>query len=182
MIWLYCGWNSSVLYQLKYLLFQFWKILNNIFSGSSVSTQFLLELSLASLSHIFSALLVSSLSYLPGLFTLHIVRYFYLYFVVYSIFFSCSILCLFVPLVWFNSIAHSCLTLCDPTDCSMPGFPVHHQLLELAQTHVHWVGDAHPTVSSSVIPFSCLQSSPASGSFPRSQFFASGGQSIGVSA
>ena len=35
-----------------------------------------------------------------------------------------------------------CLTLCDPMDCSMPGFPVHHQLPELAQTHVHRVGDA----------------------------------------
>ena len=32
---------------------------------------------------------------------------------------------------------------CDPKDCSMPGFPVHHQLPELAQTHVHWVGDKH---------------------------------------
>ena len=38
--------------------------------------------------------------------------------------------------------AKSCLTLCDPMDCSTPGFPVHHQLPELAQTHVHWVGDA----------------------------------------
>ena len=35
-----------------------------------------------------------------------------------------------------------CLTPCHPRDCSMPRFPVHHQLLELAQTHVHWVGDA----------------------------------------
>ena len=35
-----------------------------------------------------------------------------------------------------------CLTLCDPMDCSMPGFPVHHQHLELTQTHVHWVGNA----------------------------------------
>ena len=40
------------------------------------------------------------------------------------------------------SVTHLCLTLCDPPDCSMPGFPVHHQFLELAQTHVHWVGDA----------------------------------------
>ena len=49
---------------------------------------------------------------------------------------------------------------------------------ELAQAHVHRVGDAihHPTISSSVVPFSCLQSFPASGSFPVSQFFASGGQ------
>ena len=39
-------------------------------------------------------------------------------------------------------VAESCPTLCDPMDCSMPGSPVHHQLLELAQTHVHRVGDA----------------------------------------
>ena len=37
----------------------------------------------------------------------------------------------------FSSITQLCLTLCDPVDCSMPGFPVHHQLLELTQTHVH---------------------------------------------
>ena len=61
-------------------------------------------------------------------------------------------------------------------------FPVHHQLLEFAQTHAHWIGDAIQTISFSVVPFSCLQSFPASGSFPMSQFFASGGQSIGVSA
>ena len=36
----------------------------------------------------------------------------------------------------------SCVWLCNPMDCSTPSFPVHHQLLELAQTHVHWVGDA----------------------------------------
>ena len=60
----------------------------------------------------------------------------------------------------------------------MPGFPVHHQLSELAQTHVHQVGDAIQPFSSSVVPFSsCLQSFPASGSFLRSQFFTSGGQS-----
>ena len=41
----------------------------------------------------------------------------------------------------FSSIAQSCLTLCDPIDCSMPGFPVHHQLPELTQTHIHRVGD-----------------------------------------
>ena len=64
---------------------------------------------------------------------------------------------------------------------SMPGLPVHHQLLESTQTHVHWVGDG--TISSSVIPFpSCPQSFPPSGSFQMSQRFASGGQSIGVSA
>ena len=40
------------------------------------------------------------------------------------------------------SVAQSCPTFCDPMDCSMPGFPVLHYLLELAQTHVHWVSDA----------------------------------------
>ena len=53
----------------------------------------------------------------------------------------------------FSSVAQSCPTLCDPVDCTTPGFPVHHQLPELAQTHVHWVGDAiqpsHPLSSPS---------------------------------
>ena len=55
-------------------------------------------------------------------------------------------------------------------------------ILELAQTHVHRVGDGHPAILSSVVPFSCLQSLPASQSFPVTQFFASGGQSVGVTA
>ena len=50
-----------------------------------------------------------------------------------------------------SSVAQSCPTLCNPMDCSTPGLPVHHKLLELAQTHVHWVGDAiqpsHPLSS-----------------------------------
>ena len=67
-------------------------------------------------------------------------------------------------------------------DCSIPGFPVFHYLLELAQTHVHWVGDTiqpfHP-----VAPFSsCPQSLPASGSFQMSWLFSLGGQSIEASA
>ena len=67
-------------------------------------------------------------------------------------------------------------------NCSTPGLPVHHQPPEFTQNHVHWVGDAI-RISSSVIPFSsCPQSFPASGSFPMSLFFPSGGQSIGVSA
>ena len=41
------------------------------------------------------------------------------------------------------SVTQSCPTLCNPMDCNTPGFPVHHRLLELAQTHVHRVGDAH---------------------------------------
>ena len=50
------------------------------------------------------------------------------------------------PIDWsiqFSSIIQSCLTLCNPMDCSTPGFPVHHQLLELIQTHVHRVADGH---------------------------------------
>ena len=54
-------------------------------------------------------------------------------------------------------------------DCSTPGFSVHHQLPELAPTHVHLVGGA-TQISSSVVPFSsCFKSFPASGSFPMSQ-------------
>ena len=56
------------------------------------------------------------------------------------------------------SVTQLCLTLCDPVDCSTPGFPVHHQLLELAQTHVHRVSDAiqpsHPLLPSSPPAFS----------------------------
>ena len=82
----------------------------------------------------------------------------------------------------FSSVAQSCPTLSDPMNCSTQGLPVHHQLLEFTQTHVHRVGDAiqpsHP-----VFPFSsCPQSLPASESFPMSQLFAWSGQSIGVSA
>ena len=85
--------------------------------------------------------------------------------------------------ILFSSVAQSCLTLCHPMDCSMPGLPVHHQFLEFTQTHVQSCRRCHPTISSSVVPFSsCLQSFSASGSFPMSQFFTSGGQSIGVSA
>ena len=84
--------------------------------------------------------------------------------------------------VQFSSVTQSCPTLHDPMDCSMPGFPVHHHLLELPQTHVHLVGDAvqpsHPLSSFS----SCLQSFPASGSFLISQLFTSGSQPIGASA
>ena len=83
--------------------------------------------------------------------------------------------------VQFSSVAQLCLTLCDPMNRSMPGLPVHHQLPEFTQTHVHqW---CHPAISSSVVPFSsCPQSLPTSGSFPVSQLFTWGGQNIGVSA
>ena len=80
------------------------------------------------------------------------------------------------------SVIESCPSLCDPMEGSMLGFPVLHHLPEFAQTHIHH-GWCHPTISSSVTRFSsCLQSFPASGSFPMSQLFASGGQSIGASA
>ena len=76
-------------------------------------------------------------------------------------------------------MAQSCPTLYDPMDCSVPGFPVHHQLLEFTQTHVHWIGDAIQPSHPSVVPFSShLQSFLASGSFQMSQFFVSGGQNI----
>ena len=90
----------------------------------------------------------------------------------------------YFPNVQFSSVAHSYLTLGDPMDCSMPGFPVFHHLLELAQTHVHWVGDAmQPSDPLSSVPFySCFQSFPVSGSLPVSVLFASGGQRTGASA
>ena len=75
--------------------------------------------------------------------------------------------------VQFSSVAQSCLNLGDPINRSTPGLPVHQQLPEFTQTHIHRVGDAiHPSISSSVIPFSsCSQSLPASRSFPVSQLF-----------
>ena len=80
-----------------------------------------------------------------------------------------------------QSLSHVQL-FCNPMNHSMPGFPVHHQLLEFIQTRP-WRRWCHPTISSSVVPFSShLQSFPASESFQMSQFFASDGLSIGVSA
>ena len=76
----------------------------------------------------------------------------------------------------------SCPSLCNAMDCSMPSFPIHHQLPELTQAHVHRLGDAIQT-SHPVFPFSsCLPSFLTSGFFPMSQFFPSGGQIIGASA
>ena len=61
----------------------------------------------------------------------------------------------------FSSVAQLCPTLCDPMDCSTPGLPVHHQLPDFAQTHVHWVGDAirpsHPLSSPSPPAFNLSQ-------------------------
>ena len=64
-------------------------------------------------------------------------------------------------LLQFSWLAQSCLTLCDPMDCSTPGIPVHHQLPEHTQTHVHRVGDAiqpsHPLLSPSLPGFNLSQ-------------------------
>ena len=63
--------------------------------------------------------------------------------------------------VQFSSVRQLCLTLCDHMDCSMPGFPVHYQLSEVAQTHVHQVGDAiqpsHPLWFPSLPAFNLSQ-------------------------
>ena len=85
--------------------------------------------------------------------------------------------------VQFSSVAQSCPTLCNPMDCSTPGFPIHHQLLELAQTQAHRVSDAiqpfHPLLSPSLLAFNLSQ---PSWSFPISGLFVSEGQNIGASA
>ena len=84
--------------------------------------------------------------------------------------------------VHFSSVAQSCLTLWDPMDCSMAVFPVHRQLPELSQTHVHPVGDAiqpsHPRSSPSP---PAPKPSQHQSVFNESTL-CSGGQSIGVSA
>ena len=85
----------------------------------------------------------------------------------------------------FSSVTHSCLSLCNPMDCR-PSFIQASLSITYSQSLLNscplswW---CHPTISSSVIPFSSrLQSFPGSGSFQMSQFFTSGGQTIGVSA
>ena len=79
----------------------------------------------------------------------------------------------------FSLVTQSCPTLRNPMDCSTPGFPVHHQLPELAETHIHRTGDAiqpsHPLSS----PSPAFNISQQQCLF---QFFASGGQNIGASA
>ena len=85
-------------------------------------------------------------------------------------------------LVQFSSVAQLCPTLCNLMNRSTPGLPVHHQLPEFTQTHVHWVGDAiqpsHPLLS----PSPPAPNTSQHQSFPMSQLFTWGGQSIGVSA
>ena len=85
--------------------------------------------------------------------------------------------------VQFSSVAQSCPTFCDPVNCRMPGLPVHHQLPESTQTHVHWVGDAiPPSHLLSSPPPPALSLSQHQGLFKWVSFSQSGSQSIGVSA
>ena len=89
-----------------------------------------------------------------------------------------------IMLWWWCSVTQSCPTLCDPMDYSMPGFCVLHSPSPGACSNLYplrrW---CHLTILPSAVPISsCLQSFPASTSFPTCQFFASGGQSIGASA
>ena len=80
-------------------------------------------------------------------------------------------------------VTQSCPILCDPMGCSMPGFPVFHYLLELAQTHVHWISGAihpsHPLSPPSAFAFNLSQHE---GFFQWVSSLQSGGQSIGASA
>ena len=81
------------------------------------------------------------------------------------------------------SVSQSCLTLCDPMDCSTPDLPDPHHLPKFAQVLVHCLGDAiqpsHPLTPSSP---SALNLSQSSGTFPVSQLFSSDDQNIGASA
>ena len=78
------------------------------------------------------------------------------------------------------SVSQLCLTLCEPMDCSTPGFPVLHHLLEFAQTHVHWVSDAIPPSQPLLPPSSPALYLSQHQSFPMSWLFASGGLNIGT--
>ena len=85
-------------------------------------------------------------------------------------------------LVQFSLVAQLCLTLFDPMDCNTPGLPVTSPIPGACSNSCPSSWWCHPTISSSVNPFSsCLQSFPASGSLLMSQFFASGDQSVGAS-
>ena len=81
-----------------------------------------------------------------------------------------------------SSVAQLCPTLCNHTDCRIPGFPVHHQLPELVQTHVYWVSDAIQPSNPLSFPSSPAFRLCQHQSLPMSQPFTSGGQSTGASA
>ena len=89
----------------------------------------------------------------------------------------------FTKSVQLSSVTHSCQNLCNPMDCSTPGFPCPSASPKACSNSCPSHRCCHPTISSSVIPFSSrLQSFPASGSFLMSRLFELGGQSIGASA
>ena len=85
-------------------------------------------------------------------------------------------------LVQFSSVAQLCLTLCDPHGLQHTRLPCPSPTPRACSNSCLSSQWWHLTISSSVVPFSCLQSFSALGSFPVSQVFSSGGQSIGVSA
>ena len=82
--------------------------------------------------------------------------------------------------VQFSSVAQSCRTLCNPMDYSTPVF-LFITTPGACSNSCPWSQWCHPIISSSIVPFSSLQFFPASGSFPMSQFFASGGQNFSFS-
>ena len=75
--------------------------------------------------------------------------------------YSSGLSCQCWTILQFSSVTKSCLTLCYPVDCNTPGLPVHHQLPEFTQTHVHWVGDdsqpSHSLLSPSTSTFNFSQ-------------------------
>ena len=81
-----------------------------------------------------------------------------------------------------SSVAQSCLTICDPMDCRTPGFHVHHKLLELTQTHVHWVSDGIQPSQPLLFPLYLAFIFPSIRVFSNESALQSGGQSTGVSA
>ena len=131
----------------------------------------------------------SPLSVTSSLMNNHIILFAFISGYKYTICSNCFIILLnpvevsFSPSCCCCSVAQLCPTLCDPMGCSTPGFPVFPDLLKLAQSHAHRLSDAIQPSRPLLFPFSsCLQSFSASGSFPMSQLFTSGGQSFGASA
>ena len=94
-----------------------------------------------------------------------------------------AVIICFLNFILLCSVTQSCSTLFNPMDCSTPGFPVLHYILEFAQTHVHWIGDAiqpsRPLLSPSPPAFNLSQHQSL---FPMSWLFSWGVQSIGASA
>ena len=89
--------------------------------------------------------------------TIYVRHYFWAFLFYWSVCLSLCYIIVFVTVFCCCSVTQLCPTPCDPIDCSTPGFPVLHHLPDLAQTHVHWVGDA--------IQLSCPLSSPSHPAF-----------------